>query len=135
MTQKNVDGSFGRDGEKVVVCVFFFFFFFKQKTAYEIGTGDWSSDVCSSDLTCHGCNFQTTYLTVVSLCKAVWPNRRAKKLVAIMGEGLVSFRHPVGFFALTNSTACLIGSIHKLISKLYGHALTGSLTSKLRNPP
>ena len=26
------------------------FFFFKQKTSYEIGTGDWSSDVCSSDL-------------------------------------------------------------------------------------
>jgi len=26
------------------------FVFFKQKTAYEIGTGDWSSDVCSSDL-------------------------------------------------------------------------------------
>ena len=33
--------------------VWFFFFFFKQKTAYEIGTGDWSSDVCSSDL--HPC--------------------------------------------------------------------------------
>ena len=29
---------------------FFFFFFFKQKTAYEILTCDWSSDVCSSDL-------------------------------------------------------------------------------------
>ena len=28
----------------------YMFFFFKQKTAYEIGTGDWSSDVCSSDL-------------------------------------------------------------------------------------
>src|SRR5216117_149775 len=28
----------------------FFFFFFKQKTAYEIRKGDWSSDVCSSDL-------------------------------------------------------------------------------------
>ena len=25
-------------------------FFFKQKTAYEILTCDWSSDVCSSDL-------------------------------------------------------------------------------------
>ena len=25
-------------------------FFFKQKTAYEIGPCDWSSDVCSSDL-------------------------------------------------------------------------------------
>ena len=24
--------------------------FFKQKTAYEIMSGDWSSDVCSSDL-------------------------------------------------------------------------------------
>ena len=30
--------------------IFVLFFFFKQKTAYEIGTGDWSSDVCSSDL-------------------------------------------------------------------------------------
>src|SRR5216110_2990903 len=29
-------------------CVFFFFF--KQKTAYEISSRDWSSDVCSSDL-------------------------------------------------------------------------------------
>src|SRR5213595_1447807 len=27
-----------------------YFFFFKQKTAYEITEGDWSSDVCSSDL-------------------------------------------------------------------------------------
>ena len=26
------------------------FFFFKQKPAYEITYGDWSSDVCSSDL-------------------------------------------------------------------------------------
>src|SRR5881398_2330417 len=25
------------------------FFFFKQKTAYEMLSGDWSSDVCSSD--------------------------------------------------------------------------------------
>ena len=33
-------------------CFFFIFlfFFFKQKTAYEILTCDWSSDVCSSDL-------------------------------------------------------------------------------------
>src|SRR5213594_5168124 len=29
---------------------FCFFFFFKQKTAYEISVRDWSSDVCSSDL-------------------------------------------------------------------------------------
>src|SRR3546814_5584121 len=31
-------------------CVFLFFFFFKQKTAYEMRISDWSSDVCSSDL-------------------------------------------------------------------------------------
>src|SRR5216110_1546462 len=31
-------------------CCCFFFFFFKQKTAYEISSRDWSSDVCSSDL-------------------------------------------------------------------------------------
>src|SRR3546814_6565672 len=30
-----------------LVCVFFFF---KQKTAYEMRISDWSSDVCSSDL-------------------------------------------------------------------------------------
>src|SRR3546814_2858208 len=31
-----------------LVCIFFFF---KQKTAYELRISDWSSDVCSSDLT------------------------------------------------------------------------------------
>src|SRR3546814_9899822 len=30
-----------------------FFFFFKQKTAYEMRISDWSSDVCSSDLSAH----------------------------------------------------------------------------------
>ena len=43
----------------VILCLVFFFFivllllffFFKQKTAYEIYQCDWSSDVCSSDLT------------------------------------------------------------------------------------
>src|SRR3546814_18762418 len=32
----------------VVICLFFFF---KQKTAYEMRISDWSSEVCSSDLT------------------------------------------------------------------------------------
>src|SRR3546814_2349325 len=32
----------------MVICVFFCFF--KQKTAYEMRISDWSSDVCSSDL-------------------------------------------------------------------------------------
>src|SRR3546814_8274664 len=33
----------------MLLCVFFFF---KQKTAYEMRSSDWSSDVCSSDLFC-----------------------------------------------------------------------------------
>src|SRR3546814_4471141 len=39
----------------IILVVFLFsvvrFFFFKQKTAYEMRISDWSSDVCSSDLT------------------------------------------------------------------------------------
>src|SRR3546814_2698543 len=34
----------------VDVRVMCFIFFFKQKTAYEMRISDWSSDVCSSDL-------------------------------------------------------------------------------------
>src|SRR3546814_6141050 len=33
------------------MCFCFLFLFFKQKTAYEMRISDWSSDVCSSDLT------------------------------------------------------------------------------------
>src|SRR3546814_4783453 len=33
-------------------------FFFKQKTAYEVRSSDWSSDVCSSDLDRHGVQFR-----------------------------------------------------------------------------
>src|SRR3546814_5312599 len=34
--------------------MFVLFFFFKQKTAYEMRISDWSSDVCSSDLSMMG---------------------------------------------------------------------------------
>src|SRR3546814_2608155 len=33
------------------MCCYFVCFFVKQKTAYEMRISDWSSDVCSSDLT------------------------------------------------------------------------------------
>src|SRR6056300_1789283 len=39
------------DSSACGVFLIFFFFFFKQKTAYEISECDWSSDVCSSDVT------------------------------------------------------------------------------------
>src|SRR3546814_10643093 len=34
------------------------YFFFKQKTAYEMRISDWSSDVCSSDLSRRASEFQ-----------------------------------------------------------------------------
>src|SRR3546814_1549794 len=40
------------------------FFFFKQKTAYEMRISDWSSDVCSSDLS-------SSAVTAVLLMQAV----------------------------------------------------------------
>src|SRR3546814_1666879 len=40
----------------------FFIFFFKQKTAYEMRISDWSSDVCSSDLTVEDVTLRITTL-------------------------------------------------------------------------
>src|SRR3546814_5839484 len=37
----------------LLLCLIYFFFF-KQKTAYEMRISDWSSDVCSSDLSALG---------------------------------------------------------------------------------
>src|SRR3546814_13004096 len=39
------------------------FFFFKQKTAYELRISDWSSDVCSSDL-----SYQITFKSISDIC-------------------------------------------------------------------
>src|SRR3546814_2441450 len=44
------------------------FFFFKQKTAYELRISDWSSDVCSSDL-------------------SIWPRVMQKPHPVVYGSG------------------------------------------------
>src|SRR3546814_1606290 len=49
--------------ELVVIVVYgcvVVFFFFKQKTAYEMRISDWSSDVCSSDLSTAGGKWGST---------------------------------------------------------------------------
>src|SRR3546814_7749106 len=40
------------------------FFFFKQKTAYEMRISDWSSDVCSSDLSYTDCLTEDDLLVI-----------------------------------------------------------------------
>src|SRR5213595_2698641 len=59
------------------------FFFFKQKTAYEITEGDWSSDVCSSDLL--SCDSAKRYRDLVAkesrLIRAPFRNAAARSLI------------------------------------------------------
>src|SRR3546814_20740540 len=53
----------------VVFCFFLLLFFFKQKTAYEMRISDWSSDVCSSDLSwvlrSKGCDQATRIVLII----------------------------------------------------------------------
>src|SRR6184192_2392495 len=53
------------------------FFFFKQKTAYAMSIGDWSSDVCSSDLSLQRVGERIVYWRLTDSLKRV---RRARIL-------------------------------------------------------
>src|SRR3546814_12401369 len=66
-------------------------FFLKQKTAYEMGISDWSSDVCSSDL------FGSHFPTHRKFCTV---DGRS----AVEGDILVSVRAPVGRLNLADTT-------------------------------
>src|SRR3546814_2185163 len=45
-------------------CFYFLFFFFKQKTAYEMRIGYWSSYVCSSDLIRAECGDESALMSL-----------------------------------------------------------------------
>src|SRR3546814_15840728 len=73
--------------------MWFFCFFFKQKTAYELRISDWSSDVCSSDLTttgssppgatgCRPCSSPTA-----SASSARWSSTRPPRATRCCGSG------------------------------------------------
>src|SRR3546814_1462739 len=88
-----------------------FFFFFKQKTAYEMRISDWSSDVCSSDL---------TPLLLVALGELVCEKTGVLNLGQ---EGMMLFGAVIGFivaFASGNLWlgvlfACLAGVLLSLL--------------------
>src|SRR3546814_15571668 len=48
--------------------MFFGIFFFKQKTPYEMRISDWSSDVCSSDLTASCCACFASWWRFIPAC-------------------------------------------------------------------
>src|SRR3546814_4179702 len=64
------------------------FFFFKQKTAYEMRISDWSSDVCSSDLT--KVDYAEALLGVRATTARDWPRlpEDVKKLFTAYAAGL-----------------------------------------------
>src|SRR3546814_1432152 len=57
-------------------------FFFKQKTAYEVRISDWSSDVCSSDLTGH-CLMHLLYHRLILMRAGDGENARVRPADAI----------------------------------------------------
>src|SRR3546814_7512834 len=57
-----------------------FFFFFKQKTAYEVRISDWSSDVCSSDLTASASDNDSAQYAAAA--KALSQDKDGKAIVA-----------------------------------------------------
>ena len=69
---------------------FLFFFFFKQKTAYEIVSRDWSSDVCSSDLfstlAAHYSGFKSIARYVVVLCLWITLSRGALDISSLLNK-------------------------------------------------
>src|SRR3546814_16488428 len=67
-----------------------FFFFFKQKTAYEVRISDWSSDVCSSDLTVRIESSSTRILPSVNAIFEVAPDT----LVRVAGYRAMSRPNP-----------------------------------------
>src|SRR3546814_5806719 len=75
-------------------------FFFKQKTAYEMRISDWSSDVCSSDLTIGGQTEKHRGNPLFQPCKGEVRGRCAGDdagAVEKMGMALGRGQHPCGF--------------------------------------
>src|SRR3546814_3373051 len=71
----------------VVLCKFVFFF--KQKTAYEMRISDWSSDVCSSDLSaasfCCCAAMALPFVHMVAYCGDLgYPAARGSEAVSLV---------------------------------------------------
>src|SRR3546814_12751534 len=74
------------------------FLFFKQKTAYEMRISDWSSDVCSSDLTAAkpsdrlipGCRARIWLPSTTSTDAGVWTGAVSMRMASTVTTGSVA---------------------------------------------
>src|SRR3546814_9866650 len=85
------------------------FFFFKQKTAYEMRISDWSSDVCSSDLTLPLWKADNTLANFLSAYERLLPLEKASNLAS---------RDKVAFLAKTGE-----GVLGKIVNRVKNAAL------------
>src|SRR3546814_1365592 len=83
------------------------FFFFKQKTAYEMRISDWSSDVCSSDLSLGVVAFMllTNQMPFFAIDEFT--------MAAKISEGVVDFIHP----AFQHCSSNAVQFIRKLLTQ------------------
>src|SRR5881398_543679 len=79
-----------------LLCVVFFFF--KQKTAYEMLSGDWSSDVCSSDLSTGASAFFIVVYLHMFKAMIYGSYRKPRELVWIFGCALFLMLMAEAFF-------------------------------------
>src|SRR3546814_974407 len=101
----------------------FCFFFFKQKTAYELRISDWSSDVCSSDLTvarvamaergaAQGIVEGADRCTVLGNCRVVVTDRRGLHAVGgVLGANRGAARAAGGVVAPDRDTVTAAGDV------------------------
>src|SRR3546814_1349045 len=110
-----------------------FFFFFKQKTAYEVRISDWSSDVCSSDLTVRIESSSTRILPSVNAIFEVAPDT----LVRVAGYRAMSRPNPSALgagrtFTLGDGDDGGFTSIEEAIDNVRSEEHTSELPSLMR---
>src|SRR3546814_4744196 len=76
------------------------FFFFKQKTAYEMRISDWSSDVCSSDLTPQGAPWEPDLRRPIEQVGAIHKIEVKSRLAKTQARPLTADEMPVAARAI-----------------------------------
>ena len=101
-----------------------FFFFFKQKTAYEIVSRDWSSDVCSSDLFSRGKMVNRSYQLQDEISE--FCHSHGRDVPEFSDSDFVDdFAFLVDMFNQLNELHTKLQGDKQLISDLYSHVVGG----------
>src|SRR3546814_16993620 len=100
-----------------------YFFFFKQKTAYEMRISDWSSDVCSSDLSIVGHKEWVCLRADRSERRQMMEHENAKRdtdrrRLSVVNIVLAGFLVIDGFFLILQPRAHLLGWLPFLLHPL-----------------